>query len=531
MEHLMVGRAKLNATLPSEPLQVVFLTAVATVLLRTLSQIISKASINNISRAVYRLIRKLPSVKNKLNSEKNKLTEQLRKSTRHYPNEIIRKCLPELGVPMHILLKETELISKLNIPHSTGRISGAVYHGGEDYTHFLNEVNEQFYWSNPLHTDVCHGIKKMEAEVVSMCCNLFSGPHCCGVMTSGGTESIVLTVKTYRDRALDSGIRHPEIIIPNTAHPAFDKAGNYFGVRVIRIAVDCKTLKVNMTKVKQAISRNTILIVGSAPNFPYGTVDDIASLAALALRHGIGMHVDCCLGGFLVPFMQEAGFSIQPFDFSVPGVTSISCDTHKYGCAPKGSSVIMYHSQEMRRWHYFTSSNWPGGLYGTTTVAGSRPGCLIASTWAALVHHGQDGYVANTKRILEVARKIAQGIQSIKGLKLMGEPQLSVIAWTSETFDIMALRHLMKERDWHLIPLQFPSAVHFCITNLHASIPGFADQFLGDLRQCTQECLSNPNLVPAEAIAMYGSSQLIPDRAIVDFFVGLFFDWWLDVCD
>jgi len=265
--------------------------------------------------------------------------------------------------------------------------------------------------------------------------------------------------------------------------------------------------------VKKAITSNTIAIVGSAPAFPHGIIDDIQGLAAIARSHKIGLHVDSCLGGFLVPFMEKAGFPIAPFDFSVQGVTSISCDTHKYGYAPKGSSVIMYSTKELRSYQYFVAPDWPGGIYASPTIAGSRPGALIAACWATMMHMGEEGYVACTREIISATRKIAGGIEGIQGLKLLGNPEVSVVAWASEDFDIYRLGEHMSKRGWNLNSLQYPSSLHFCVTYANKDK---ADEFLEDLRAITAELMQSPGKKAEGAGAMYGVAQAIPDRSLVD---------------
>lgn len=237
-----------------------------------------------------------------------------------------------------------------------------------------------------MHPDVFPGLRQMEAEVVSMVMNLYHAPsEGGGSMTSGGSESILMSIKAHRDMARDlKGITEPELIAPVSAHAAFDKGCHYFGVKLIHVPVD-DSGKVVISRVANAINSNTIMIVGSTPSFPHGALDDIPALSELACKHKIGLHVDSCLGGFLVPFMEKAGYPL-PFltDFRLAGVTSISCDTHKYGFAPKGSSVIMYRDKKIRKYQYFVQTEWSGGVYGSPTMAGSRPGALSAGCWAAM---------------------------------------------------------------------------------------------------------------------------------------------------
>ena len=321
-------------------------------------------------------------------------------------------------------------------------------------------------WTNPLHPDAFPGLRKMEAEVVRMACSIFNGGEdSCGCVTTGGTESIILACKTYRDLARDTrDVEMGEILVPVTAHAAFDKSADILGIRIRHVPVDEVTRRVDLKAMKRMINKNTIVLVGSAPQFPHGTMDDIEGVAALGVKYNIPVHVDACLGGFLVAFMDEAGFPIKPFDFRVPGVTSISADTHKYGYAPKGSSILMYSNQEYRNYQYFCYPNWPGGIYGTPTITGSRAGGIIAACWAALKYFGRDGYVQATKEIVETTRRITEAIRHVPGLKIIGIPEVSVIAFDSDLFNIYSLSDGLKTRGWALNALQFPACVHLCVT-------------------------------------------------------------------
>lgn len=232
-----------------------------------------------------------------------------------------------------------------------GQVSGGIYYGQEDFTNLLVDVYGLFALSNPLHPDVFPYVRKMECEIVQMTVNLFHGTDigACGTMTGGGTESILMAMKSYRDRArAERGIEKPEIIAATTAHAAFDKAAHYFGMTLVHVPINLETFQIDLSAVERAITSNTVVIVGSAPAFPHGLVDDIPALGAIAQKHNVGLHVDSCLGGFLLPFVEKLGYDVPTFDFRVQGVTSITADTHKYGYAPKGSSVVMYRSQEVR---------------------------------------------------------------------------------------------------------------------------------------------------------------------------------------
>jgi sphinganine-1-phosphate aldolase len=341
-----------------------------------------------IKRKFFSLVKKIPFLNKEIMKEINKsrvsLEEEIMKSNKG--NLFVQK-LPDKGIKQDDLLRKIEDYMKMNdLPWENGAVSGCVYGADQSLTELTTRVYEKFAWTNPMHADVFPNVRKMEAEVVRMTLNLFHGDQdSCGTMTTGGTESIMLACKAYRDLAYERGIDRPEMVVPVTAHAAFDKAANFFRIKINHVPVDPVTKKVNPNKLKSYINSNTCMIVGSCPQFPHGAIDPIEKLSQIAIKYKVPLHVDACLGGFLIVFMEEAGFKLPLFDFRLKGVTSISCDTHKYGYTPKGSSVIMYRNVGLRKHQYFSAVEWPGGIYVSPTFAGSRAGSLIAMTWATLV--------------------------------------------------------------------------------------------------------------------------------------------------
>eukprot|EP01097_Dermamoeba_algensis_P007936 TRINITY_DN5117_c0_g2_i1.p1 TRINITY_DN5117_c0_g2~~TRINITY_DN5117_c0_g2_i1.p1 ORF type:complete len:402 (-),score=107.67 TRINITY_DN5117_c0_g2_i1:672-1877(-) len=337
-----------------------------------------------ISVKFFRTIKQIPAVKAKIDSEMTKVMSDVEKDLEkpaHIP-KFLR--LPENGLTKDELIPLIEDHKKVSKVHwEDGKISGTVYFGAGEINEVANFASNTFSLSNPLHPDVFPGVNKMEAEVVSMVLNMYNAPPgACGTMTSGGTESILMACKAHRDWAKDvKGISAPEIVAAVSVHAAFDKACAYFGIQLIHVPVEEVSRKIDLRAVRNAITSNTIMVVGSVPSFPHGVCDDIQELSKIALHHGIGLHVDCCLGGFLVPFMEKAGFPLPTFDFRVPGVTSISCDPHKYGFTPKGSSVVMYARKSLRHYQYFVAPDWTGGIYASPSIAGSRAGSLIAGSY------------------------------------------------------------------------------------------------------------------------------------------------------
>lgn len=394
-----------------------------------------------------------------------------------------------------------------------GRASGAVYHGDPAHVEFLNDVYALHSQSNPLHIDLWPSAVKFEAEIVAMTASMLGAgsadEEIVGTVTSGGTESIIMAMKAYRDRA---HIRRPEMVIPDSAHVAFDKAAHYLGIRQIRVPVGAD-YRADVAAMASAVTRRTVVVAGSAPGFPHGVVDPIGDLADMARERGVGFHTDACLGGFVLPWAERLGYDAPPFDFRVPGVTSISADTHKYGYAAKGTSVVLYRGRELRHNQYFVASDWPGGLYYSPTMAGSRPGALLASAWAALLSMGEAGYLDATQRILEVGSEIRRGIEEIPELTVLGDP-LWVIAFASDVVSIYEVMARMAHRGWSLNGLHRPPAVHLAVTLRHTQ-PGVADSFLTDLQDAVAEAKAAGGEPQTGSAPMYGMAATFPARQAV----------------
>eukprot|EP00095_Tigriopus_kingsejongensis_P001686 maker-scaffold1658_size31987-snap-gene-0.8 protein:Tk01686 transcript:maker-scaffold1658_size31987-snap-gene-0.8-mRNA-1 annotation:"sphingosine-1-phosphate lyase 1 isoform x1" len=475
----------------------------------------------------FRQVRKVPMVRSKVESELAKLKENFEDELLSPSKDLAdHSRLPNVGMKGDELLALTRTYMAVgDFDWTKGTQSGTVYNGDDKLTALMTEVYGMAAWSNPLHPDSFPGLRQMEAEIVRITCRLFSGgPDSCGTVTSGGTESIVLACKAYRDYARNvKGIEHPVIVAPITAHAAFDKAADLLDITICHVPVDPVTQRVSVKAMRRAISSRTCMLVGSAPQFSHGSIDDIAAIGQLGLEYDIPVHVDACLGGFLIVFMRQAGFDVRPFDFNVPGVCSISADTHKYGYAPKGSSVILYSKPIFRHHQWFTCPDWPGGVYATATIGGSRAGGIIAACWASLMYHGMDGYVDCTRKIINTTRYIAAQLCKVKGVKLIGEPDVSVVALGSDDFNIYALSDAMKTRGWNLNALQFPSSIHLCCTMLHTQ-EGVADRFVKDVTELTAMILANPEEHKGGSAAIYGMAQSLPDRNLVNEITWIYLD-------
>ncbi|TGO40492.1 hypothetical protein BHYA_0036g00250 [Botrytis hyacinthi] len=426
----------------------------------------------SIRRTLYGLFLRAPGVRSQVQKQVSEAITKLQgKLIPTGPGVVRYLTLPKEGWSEETVMKELETLA--NMDHTRwedGFVSGAVYHGGDSLMKLQTEAFGKFTVANPIHPDVFPGVRKMEAEIVAMVLSMFNAPPgAAGVTTSGGTESILMACLSARQKAYaERGVKEPEMILPETAHTAFRKAGQYFGIKIHLVACPAPSYQVHLPSVSRLINSNTVLLVGSAPNFPHGLIDDITGLSKLAVKRKIPLHVDCCLGSFLIPFLEKAGFETELFDFRLKGVTSISCDTHKYGFAPKGNSTVLYRTAALRTYQYFISPDWSGGVYASPSIAGSRPGALIAGCWASLMSVGETGYINSCNEIVGATKKIIDAISENPSLNadlhVLGKPLVSVVAFTSKTLDIYDIADAMSGKGWHLNSLQNPPAIHVAVT-------------------------------------------------------------------
>jgi sphinganine-1-phosphate aldolase len=391
-----------------------------------------------------------------------------------------------------------------------GRVSGSIYHGGHEHYAFLTEVFRLFAHSNVLQRDMYPSATKLEAEIVAMTASMLHGDsvpqhhpgeRACGVVTFGGTESLINPMLVYRDRGrAEKGITDPEVIIPVTAHVALEKGAHMLGIKLLKAPLR-DDFKADVDWIRRHVTKNTVAIVGSAPNYAHGLIDPIEELAQIAMDHDVGMHVDGCLGGFILPWGERLGYEIPHFDFRVPGVTSISADTHKYGYALKGTSVLLYRNSNLRKYQYFNFTDWPGGIYMSPGLSGSRSGGIVAATWAAMVSLGEKGYLEVADRIFKTAATIRLGVDAIPELEVIGDPTF-LVAFRSPTLNIYHVNDHLIARGWRLNALQLPPALHFCVTRPNTA-PGVADAFVADLRDAV-EYAKHPARDEPKSGALYG---------------------------
>ncbi len=325
-------------------------------------------------------------------------------------------------------------------------------------------------------------VKKMEDEVVAMALDLFNAPDSArGFMTTGGTESIIQAVQTCRDWSRQQrGDPHHRgnIVAPESVHPAFDKCAKLMDLELRRAAVGAD-YRADVAALEALIDADTILLVGSAPCFPYGVIDPIADIGALAQRRGIWLHVDACVGGYLAPFAKRIGRAIPDFDFHVPAVHSMSADLHKFGFCPKPASTVFYRSSELAKFHHFDVNTWPSGRFVTSTLVGTRPAGGVAGAWATFQYLGVAGYEAIARELMASVDGYCDAILAIPGLRLIGQPHLSIVAYGSDEFDVFRVAELMARKGWLPGLLQRPRAIHRMLSMLHAPSQ---HEYLADLR-------------------------------------------------
>lgn len=420
--------------------------------------------------------------------------------------------LPKSGIAPAKLLRLMQAAKTGDAKWRAGRTWSLVYHASETHTNHLLAAYKLFFAENGLSPAAFPSLAGFERDVVKIMARLLhGGDRAVGTMTSGGTESILLGVKTHRDwfRSRHPKARRCRMILPAGAHPAFFKAASYFDVEPITIPLN-KDWQLDPTEVAKAITKDTALLVASAPSYPYGMVDPIRALGALAKRHKIGLHVDACLGGTFLPFMRQLGHKVPAFDFSVPGVTSISADLHKYGYACKGTAVILYRDAALRRHQFFVKPDWLGGAYASPAILGTRPGGGIASAWAALMMLGEDGYRDLVRRTLQYRDQLWAGIRSVEGLEIVGQPDMSVFCFTSAKYDIFSIAAKLQKKGWRIDRQKSPPSIHMIVTPNHRVA---VKEFVRDLKAVvSREPLAGKKSTRASAVGLYGVTSRLADN-------------------
>lgn len=390
---------------------------------------------------------------------------------------------PEHGRDASELLAEIDARHAEDLDWRGGRAFSLVYNA-DDHEHeeLLEAVGVRYLHDNALNPFKYPSVLQMELDVIAMAADLFGTAPDAGSMSSGGTESIFLAVQVARDHARAvRGIAEPQVLVPSTVHPAFAKACKYLDVEMVRVPVRDDG-RADPAATEAALTERTGLVVGSAPCYPFGVIDPIEALAGMAAEHGILFHTDACLGGWLLPWWERLGEPVPPWDFRVPGVTSLSADVHKYGYTFKGASTVLYRTRELVSLQHFWYDDWPGGLYASGTTAGTRSAAPIVGAWTAINHLGADGYLRMAEVVRDTTRRFQAGIGVIDGIDVHYEPDLSLFEIGSDTLDIGAIADVMDDRGWNLDRQQ--GGMHLMVSPYHAKI---VDEFLADLAAAVAE--------------------------------------------
>ena len=400
-------------------------------------------------------------------------------------------ALPEHGMSKEQVVAALEAKRARDARWQDGRTFGMVYDGGPGVHEVAEAAARMYLHENALNTLAFPSLGEIQSEVVAACAALFHGDTAAGFMTSGGTESILMAVKAARERArAERGVTEPEMVVPESAHAAFHKAAHYFGLRVHKVPVR-DDWRADVDAMAEHVGERTVLVVGSAPQYPQGVIDPIPELARLAADVGASMHVDACMGGFVLPFLEMEGEDVPPWDFRVDGVTTISADIHKLGYAPKGASVILHRTKELRRHQTFVFDDWLGGFYASPNMQGTRPGLPMATAWAVMHHLGIDGYRRLTRVAVDAARRIAAGVRATPGLTVLGEPQAHLLAIAADPeaarpVDVFALGDALARRGWFHDRQSPPDSLHATVSAGNAPV---VDEYLADLAACADEVL------------------------------------------
>ena len=389
--------------------------------------------------------------------------------------------IPKTGIDEKDLFEYMENSMHSDIDWRSGKTFGAVYYPGEKYSIAISNAYIKYMHENAFDPQLFSSILTMENELVQQTASLFSSNQkLFGNLTSGGTESIFLSLLSARNWSnKHKTIKNPEVILSSSAHPAFLKAMNFLKIKPVIVPTN-KDFNLNLNGFKEAINQNTILLVASAPAYPTGMIDPISELSILALENKLLLHVDACIGGFLLSYLKKCNYNIPPFDFNLDGVSSLSVDLHKYAYAPKGSSVLLYRNDELRKQQFSVYPNWEGGIYGSTSFLGTKPGGIVAASWFALNHIGENGYIELTQKTMSATKVIYDFIQKSEHLSLIGNPIMSLIAFHSEKYDIYHIADELSNLGWYIGRLQNPRGIHLVVSQIHAD--GAAENFIADLQ-------------------------------------------------
>ncbi len=425
--------------------------------------------------------------------------------------------IPARGRDKAEILSDLQAFHDSDIAWKTGRIWSMMYSVDEEHKTLVEEAYRSFLTENYISPFTFASLQRMEQEVIAMSKNLLNGPESvCGTMTSGGTESIFLCVYTYREWARKNRpqVQHPELVMSSTTHPAFEKAAHILNIKIRRAKVD-ENQAAQPAEMAKLVNKNTILIVASAPSYPHGILDPVQEIAVLAQKHQLPLHVDACVGGFMLPWVEKLGYSMPAWDFRVPGVTSMSADAHKFGYGAKGASVLLFSKMDYLRHQFFVSTEWAGGVYASSTLMGSRSGGPIAAAWTAMQHLGQNRYLDLAREIMEGVDRLKMGLEGIPEVQIIGHPAMNILAYCTHRNkpDIFVVADLLIEKGWVLDRQHLPNSIHLTVMRHNLPVIG---QYLSDLKEAIATAKANPNLVAQGEAAMYGILSRLPMRGMVE---------------
>ncbi len=426
------------------------------------------------------------------------------------------KALPEQGKSSEEILSEMHSAKATDTDWKAGKTWTLQYFIDEEHNELLKAAHQLYFSENYINPFLFKSILKMEKEVVAMTADLLNGDeNTVGTMTSGGTESILLAMYACREWAKKHrpGIKKPEIIAPRTIHPAFDKAAHYFGLSLRKAKVH-ENMEADMAAIEKLISKNTILLAASAPAFAHGILDPIPAIGQLAEKHNLLFHVDACVGGFMLPWVERLGKNLPDWDFRVKAVTSMSCDLHKFGFAAKGASIVLYRNAQLFENQIFINTEYSGGIFATASMLGTRPGGTIAAAWAGLQHLGQAGYLKNVREMMAAFEQLRAGIEALPELQIIGQPCMNMLAFTTKSNkpDLYAVADFMEEKGWVVDRQQLPPSIH--LTVFPYNIPVIPD-YLDDLKAAVAWAKAHPEASGEGNAALYGLMARIPLRGMV----------------
>lgn len=430
---------------------------------------------------------------------------------------LFEKALPKSGLNFDQITQLVEERRKEDHQWREGKLWSLIYQVSPEHEKIIKHAHNTMFFESTLNPMIFKSIKQMESETVQMIANYFKGSveSVTGLLTTGGTESIVMAVLTYRELFKERFPKKiPNIVVSQTVHPAFDKACHLLGLE-IRKAKLKSNLELDLNHFEKLINSHTCLIVGSAPNYPFGMIDPLDEMNQIAKKYNLPMHIDACLGGFMLPWLKKLGHALPTVSFDLESVGSISLDNHKFGFSSKGVSTLLYRNVELLAKQFFISTDWCGGVYFSASFTGTKGGGPIASAWASLLALGEDGFLNLAKQAMESTVKIKEAIMKSGFLEVLGNPSMNVIAFKSSKkaqFSIFALADQLVAKGWHIDRQHRPEAIHMIVTPLQQSQ---INQFCHDLEKAIDDIHNRPLKENDSTVAMYGMIAKFPIRSVV----------------